>query len=469
MENKDKQFYNAKHKFVLNFNIIKKVLLLGSIVSFVILINLEIPEVYKMLYIEPAVYAIILGVFINNKIVLGNSSCILFIMYFIKLCILPITTVLGDFTSIVSSSIFNYYWDDACIYIALEWIIVAISYNIASRYCLKRKMETQVSLKTRDDKNHINFKLHPFYYIAVFGLIMLCIILAGLNRNLLSSFFLIWQLEDNTAASFGGPTWYMFKTFIELVKPLFFFLIVVKIYNSKLPAKMVLLLGVSILASIILTEYRILSILTGLTILTFTLLKYRNHTFINKIVKIIVLVLSVIAIYYMTTRGESSNQSMSNFGRLLDIYLGGYIVASASCSVQLENGLFMFLNDTASGSFLLRHILGSSLSTTTDAINLALNEGAQGTFYEMMVQAKDFFGIFAPIAIFLCILFIAKMDIHIEKEQNDLYRMIYIFCGISVSIFMVMYTYSMISNFIIYKCFIWLLIISIDRRLRIKS
>ncbi|MGN8791801.1 hypothetical protein [Acidaminococcus fermentans] len=469
MERKGKLLYSAKHRFVLNFNIIKKILLLGSIISFGILLNLEIPEVYQMLYIEPVVYAVILSIFINDKILIGNSSCILVIMYFIKLCILPITTVLGDFTSIVSSLIFNYYWDDACIYIALEWIIVAISYNIASKYCIKRKTDIQILLQTNDNKNHINFKLHPFYYISVFGLILLCIVLAGLNRNLFSSFFLIWQLEDNTAASFGGPTWYMFKTFVELVKPLFFFLISIKIYNSKFPAKMALLLGISFLASIILTEYRILSILTGLTILTFVLLKYRNHTIINNIIKTSVVVLSTIAIYYMTTHGEISNQSVSNFGRLLDIYLGGYIVAAASCSVQLENGLFMFLNDTASGSFLLRHILGNSLSTTTDAINLALNEGAQGTFYEMMVQAKDFFGIFAPIGIFLCVLFIVKMDENVEKEQNDLYRMIYIFCGMSVSIFMVMYTYSMITNFIIYKCFVWLLIISIDRRLRIKD
>lgn len=469
MKKTGEEFCAEENKLVLNFNIIKKILLIGSVISFFILLNLEIPEVYTMLYIEPVVYAITLGVFINDKIIIGNSSCILFIMYFIKLCILPITTVLGDFTSIVSSSIYNYYWDEACIYIALEWVIVAISYYIASKYCIKRKINNQAFLQTKDDKNIINFKLHPFYYIAVIGLILLCTALVGLNRSLLSSFFFIWQLEDDTAASLGGPTWYMFKTFVEWVKPLFFFLIVVKIYNSRLPAKMVLLLGVSLLASIILTEYRILSILTGLTILTFTLLKYKNYAIVNNIVKIGVLVLSTIAIYYMTTHGESANQSISNLGRLLDIYLGGYIVAAASCSVQLEDGLFMFLNDTASGSFLLRHIFGSSLYTTTDAINFALNEGAQGTFYEMMIQAKDFFGVFAPLAIFLCVLFIGKMDAHVKNEQNDLYRMIYILCGTSVSMFMVMYTYSMISNFIIYKCFIWILIISIDRRIRIKE
>lgn len=441
---------------------------IGSIVSFFILFELDVPSYYKMICIEPIVYVVLLNIFVKPRYLIGIGSITLVCMYFVKLCLVPITTVLGGFTSIVATNIFTFYWDDGCLYIALEWIIVSCAIRIFGMYYRhKQKNALAVSINN-SDKNIVSITFHPVYYTIVIMFTLVILALIALNSQLLSSFFFIWGMEDDSAASAGGPTWFMFKTFVEWVKPMLFFWFTVKLFQIHLKqGKAVILLCLAVVAASIMTEYRILSILTGLTIIGFLIGKYKKSKFIGNSIKIICISALVFAVIQMTTHGESINQSLANVGRLFDIYCGGYIVAAASCSVDLQDGFLMFFNDTANGSFLLRYLWGP-FYTTTDVINLSLNSGAEGTFYEMMVQCKDFFGIFAPFAITLCVWFILSMDNKARKESIDLYRLFYIFCGLSVAFFMVMYTFSMITNFIIFKCFIWLIFIAIDRKIKLK-
>lgn len=447
-----KQYNDIDFKAVLNPNRLILLLTIGSILSLGILLIIGIPSEYNMLYVEPIVYIICLRLFVRAKNLVGVGGLALVSMYFIKLCIVPITTTLGNFTTIVSTSIFSYYWDEGCFYIAMEWFIVSAAIKIISSKC--NLLSNCMEYLDYRGKNDLSIKKHPIFYSAMFGLIGICLFLTLINRSLLSSFFFLWEMEDGTAASAGGPTWFMFKVFVEWVKPMFFFWLTLKIFASRISfLKISLLLLVTIFSSILMTEYRILSLLTGITILSYILSKYHNYKFLGNAIKMVGVFGGIYCVYILTTHGEAISQSLANLGRLLDIYCGGYIVAAASCSVQLENGIFYFIQDTLSGSFLLRNLFGP-FDTTTDAINMALNSGAKGTFYEMMVQCKDFFGILAPIAIGLCVYFILKMDINAKYEKIEMYRMFYVFCGISTAFFMVMYTFSMITNFILWKCFL---------------
>lgn len=451
------------YKDIFNPGRIITFLTIGAVASFFILCNMDIPSHYAIIRMEPIVYVVMLTIFVRARHLIGLGSITLVCMYFVKLCIVPITTILGDFTSIVASYIFSFYWDEGCFYIALEWTIVACSIRIFGTYYKDwRKNHSPI------EKQRLSVRDHFFYYFIVLALSFTIIVLIGLNSSLITSIFFIWNLEDDTAASTGGPTWYMFKTFLEIVKPMIFFWIACLLTQSSIKhGKSFLLILLALIASVIMTEYRILSILTGLTILVYVIWKYGSSKMVGNGIKIGALILLVPSVIQMTTHGESLNQSLENMGRLFDIYCGGYIVAAASCSVKLEDGLLMFLHDTANGSFLLRHIWGT-LYSTTDAINFALNSGAEGTFYELMVQCKDFFGVFSPFAVAACIWFIFLMDVKSRKEDIDLYKMFYIFCSMAIGFFMVMYTYSMVTNFIIFKCCVWILFIALDRRIKAK-
>lgn len=446
---------------------------IGAFICFIMLILIGVPSKYSALYLEPIIYIFFLHLFIRPRFLIGIGSIVLISMYFVKLCILPITTVLGDFTTIVASSIYNEYWNEACFYIALEWAIVSLSVRVIGGHYLNkisRYVSNNIEYSVNNSyKNIISFKNNPVYYFALCAFLGVLALLIMINRNLLSAVFFIWQMEDDSAAAGGGPVWFMFKNFIEWARPMLLFWIVVKIYNLKFEfGKIFIIMGIAFLSSIIMTEYRILSLIMGVTIVGFTIGKFNKFRVLSRLLKIIIGLLLIAAIYMLTTHGDEMNQTFSNLGRLLDIYCGGFLVAAASCSVHMDDGILMFIFDTVSANPLSHRIFGN-IPTTTDVINSALNASAKGTFYELMVQAKDFFGVFSPIAVGLCIFFLMKMDFYTLTENVDLYRIFYIFCAVSVALFMVMYTYSMVTNFIIYKCLVWIIIIAVDRHIRIKA
>lgn len=464
---------NFDYKAIINPNTLLWGVSIGACICFILLILIGVPVQYSALYVEPIIYILFLNLFIKPRFIIGLGTSALIFMYFVKLCILPISTVLGDFTTIVASSIYNEYWNEACFYIAVEWVIVSFSVRIIGGHYLNKisrlKSNDSESYSKKPDKEIMTFKNHPVYYLALGLFLGILTLLIIINSNLLSAIFFIWEMEDDTVAAGGGPVWFMFKNFIVWAQPLFFFWITVKIYNSKFRVgKFFTLLCLAFFSSIIMTEYRILSLIIGVTIFGFTIGKFNKFRIMSKILKIITGVFLLLTIYMLTTHGDDMNQTYANLGRLLDIYCGGFLVAAASCSVHMDDGILMFIFDTVSAN-PLSHLIFGDIPTTTDVINSALNASAKGIFYELMVQAKDFFGVFSPIAVGLCIFFLMKMDFYTSTEDVDLYRLFYIFCAVSVALFMVMYTYSMVTNFIIYKCLVWLIVIAVDRHVRIKA
>ncbi|SHK08878.1 hypothetical protein [Megasphaera elsdenii] len=451
---------------IVNPKLLLFILTLGAVVCFVGILLIDVPSAYTMLYMGPVVYLVCLTLFVRPRYLFGLGTCILISMYFIKLCILPITTVLGNFTTTVSSAIYTYYWAEGCLYIFLEWFIVSAAIRLIGSHYVKKMQKTIEKEEVSTDK--MTFSRHSFYYFALFTMLAIVVVLIGLNTNLLSAFFFAWELEDDTIGASGGAIWFMFKNFVEWVKPLFLFWLVIKIYNAPFrQGKMPMLLIIATISTIVMTEYRILSLITGLTIFGFVLGKYNRFKIIGQVLKLCCLAGMFFLVYELTTHGVDLNQTLGNLGRLLDGYCGGYIVAAASASVQMSDGFIMFIHDTVSANPLY-HTLFGNITTTTEVINSSLNATAKGTFYELMVQAKDFFGVFAPFAVGLCIFFIMKMDFNALTEEIEIYRLFYVFCGVAIGLFMVMYTYSMVTNFIIYKCFVWLVIIALDRRITLR-
>lgn len=438
-------------------------LLLFSIICLFILFFIGVPKNYALLYFEPVVYIVGLLFFIQNKMLIGLGSKLLIALYFIKLCVIPITTVIGDFTTPISYDIYYPHWNEACLYIALEWIIIAFSIRTLSlKYLNKLEQEgSHLKAVTEIKSNHL------FFTSVTVILMTICIFLLVTSNYLRYEFYWIWT-EDSTGivSSIGGAKYYIFKTFVEIVRPLFLLGFVIYINSSRLKhGKVVLTILVALLAGVVMTEYRILALLTSVTIVVYILAKNIDKSILLAIVKVAVGVLGVLAVFWLVTGGDSLNKTLGNLCRVLDNYCGGYMVTAGACSVHMKNGFEMFFHDIASGSYLIKSII-RDLVTTTDVINQALNPGAIGSFYELIVQCKDFFGIFMPVAIYLVVKFVVYMDYRAMVEKDELYSLLYLFCAIGTAVTILMYTYSMVVNFIVFKCLIWIIIIWIDKHWR---
>lgn len=445
-------------KSILNQNIVYTFLLLASIASFAWMMVMEIPEAYRVIRWCPFIYVVTLVLFVRAEKLIGIGSMTICVLYFVKLCIDPVTSVLGHFFSIVDTDIVTRNWNQACFFLSLEWIIIAFTLWCRSPVYIKR-------LKRKSDIK-INSKHGPIMFFGFFLSVLSLGIYIGFPtiRNLL---FFIWQEDSSSLAANSGPFLYLFKIFFELGKPIFLFWLYWKIdlirKNYIRRTLQLLLIGFTF---VLMSDYRILSILEATTmLLLFFMKKHGNKKQKNIFIKVLFAVVAIYGVFMLTTQNDIRNKSLVNLCRLMDIYTGGFMVATAGLNVQLENGITMFFHDIFNGSYILVGIFGRMFSTT-DAINAAINASAKGTFFESIIQARAMFGPFYPIAIGLVADFVIRMDYHSAKTEDTLYKLVFVMCGFSTAVFMLMYTYTMIINFIVYKAMVWLMFVWLDKRIR---
>lgn len=445
-------------KSILNQNIAYTMLLLLAIASFVWMLAVEIPKQYEMIKWSPLVYAIGLILFIRPNKLIGVASLALCVLYFVKLCVNPITSVLGQFFSIVDRSIVIKNWNHGCFLLGLEWIIIAFTIFIRSSFFVDKLSRIEIGKKAID---HDRIK---FFGIFFCGISFVIYMIFPAIRNLL---FFIWQDDTSMLAANSGPFLYIFKIFFEIGKPILLFWLYWRIslikYSIKRKIGQIILIGFTFS---FMSDYRIMSILEGTAMLILFLQSNVTKKCGKTIIKIAFSMIAIYAIFMLTTHNDVRNKNLTNLCRLMDIYTGGFMTATAGLNVELDNGFIMFLHDIFNGSYILTGLFGGMYSTT-DAINASVNASAKGIFFESIIQARAMFGPLYPLAIALVADFVIRMDYHSVRTMDVLHKLFYIMCGVSTAVFMVMYTYTMIVNFVLYKAFIWLLIVWFDKHVRV--
>lgn len=445
-------------KNILNQNIAYTVLFLLSIVSFIWLYVTEIPEEYKMIMWAPLAYAFGLILFVRPNKLMGIASLSVCILYFVKLCVDPITSVLGQFFSIVDRNIVLTNWNHACVLLAFEWIIVAFTIWLRSPIYSKRLAE---AVPEKNVGNHSQLK---FWGVLFCGISFAIYLMFPRVRNLLC---FIWQEDKSALAANSGPFLYLFKIFFEIGKPIFLFWLYWKIdlirSSAKRRAGQILLIGITFA---LVSDYRIMSLLEATAMLLVFLQNNIKKKCEKAIIKATFLIVALYCVFLLTTHNDVRNKSLVNLCRLMDIYTGGFMTATAGLNVKFNNGISMFFHDIYNGSYILVGVFGR-LYSTTDAINAAINASAKGIFFESIIQARAMFGSFYPLAIVFLADFVIRMDFYSVKTTDILYKVIYVMCGFTAAVFMIMYTYTMIINFIIYKAFVWLLFTWIDKHIRL--
>lgn len=452
-------------KSVINQNALYAFLLFGALASFVWMLFAQFSSEYSAIRFAPIAYALTLILFIRPNRLVGIASNALCILYFIKLCVDPIVSVIGDFYTIVSYSIVVKNWNKGCFLLCFEWFIVAFVLWFRSPKYLS-KIEEREFLEYGEHDAFASQHRQILFWALIFCAFALIIYLAfPVIRN---EIFWIWQNDTSELAANSGPFFYLFKIFFELGKPLLiFYLFYVADKRIKGKRKQIVQFVLIIITFTLLSDYRILSILEATTLLiVFMMRRYHENKSRNVLVKILFIIVIFYAVINLTTHNDALNQTARNACRLLDIYTGGFMTATAGQEVHFSNGPMMFLHDLFDGSYILGGIFGH-LPSTTEAINAAVNTSAKGIFFESIVQARAMFGPFYPIAIGLVTDFVTRMDYHSAIEKDTLYKTIFIMCGFTTAIFMLMYTYTMIVNFIVWKACIWLLILKVDKSLSI--
>lgn len=438
---------------------IKTFIFIGVIFSAILLALMEIQDEYSAIRVLPYAYGLLLAIVIRNENYSKFGSLALIILYFFKMCILPIVLAYGEFYSQIDRNIYMPHWNEAIYYAIIEWLTVSLSILIY-RYFFNRKLARK--LKSIEGMKRINKKYEknltiPFILITMF---IFQILLIVINRDLLNYTYFIW--ESATATQYV-PTYYLYKITFEVFRIMFVLYLVYILFEKGFIFKRTisfLILGVNI---IIMSEFRIIGIF--ILIVAYLYMGYKDKGYAKYyIFSLIIIASSLIIFIFIYTSSMQTNLMIS---RVFNIYFGGYMVMATGLSIDMKNGLEIFFNDIWNGNLLLTAIWGTKYSST-DIMNANVNREAIGTFYQLYVQSKAFFGYFAPLAVSFCIWFIFYIEHKLTLDQNTFHKVLYLFIIISTSIFIIMYSFTMVVNFILFRMMFILLIIYINRRIYLR-
>lgn len=455
---------------ILNFNSCYLILIILSILLSIYMIILPLDNRYLAIKLVPIAYTIFILIFVNKNTIIGIGSASLIVLYFFRMCLVPLISAYGNFYHDTDISLYIHNFNLACILMIIECFTVFTS----AKYFQKKYRKKLINIQNNIKKNELlTFNRNPFLYIILFFLMGTSIILFFIYpqlRGYFRFFFISNELSFELLKKFEkgisslGPIYYIAKTLFEFTRPLFFFFILHKILNNKkLKGKKLYSLILTGIAFSFVSGEQIHSIFVAIICIYNILINTKSKSRVLKIcLPACVIVFVGYGLYTFSSAGTPKMIS-----RAIQNYFGGPVVMAAGLGVKADNPIVYFFNDIYNGSSLLVGIFGSRMSTT-DLINGYVNSAAYGTFFSFIIQSKFFFEYFAPCAVVFIVGFIYKMDFDTEKFDNDFYRMIYQYISFSVSVFLIMYTFTMVVNYIIYSILGYVIIIFLDKKVRYK-
>lgn len=455
---------------VLNFNSYYVMLVILSLLLSIYMLILPIDYSYLAIKLVPIAYTIFILIFVNKNTVIGIGSASLIVLYFFRMCLVPLVSAYGNFYHDTDISLYVHNFNLACILMIIECFTVFAS----AKYFQKKYRKKLINYQKNVNKNKLlTFSKNPFLYMILYFFMSMSIVLFlkyPQLRGYFRFFFISNELSFELLKKFEkdvsslGPIYYIAKTLFEFTRPLLFFFILHKILNNKkLKGKKFYSLILTGIAFAFVSGEQIHSIFVAIICIYNILINTRSK---SKILKICLPACVIIFVGYgLYTFSSAGTPKM--ISRAIQNYFGGPVVMATGLGVKADNPIIYFFNDIYNGSSLLVGIFGSRVSTT-DLINRYVNPAAYGTFFSFIIQSKFFFEYFAPCTVVFIVKFIYKMDFDTEKFDNDFYRMVYQYISFSVSVFLIMYTFTMVVNYIIYSILGYIIIIFLDKKVRCK-
>lgn len=422
----------------------------------IILVMMQMDKPYSSIKILPLMYFLGLVLFVSKENYSRFSSVLLIILYFFKMNVLPILLAYGEFYSEIYESIYLPHWNEAIFYSIIEWYTVAISLTLSLKLYKNHKRRI-VIMKRLSTKRFIHSNLT--FPIMISFLILILGSLVIINRDLLNYTYFIWQTATEAQPS---PTYYIYMVLFEVARIVFVLYIVRVLYVNKMPfmrvsASFILLANLCVMSS-----FRIISIF--IFIVAYVYMAYKDKKYLKFYIAIMAIFLAGAVLFIMIVTSNMKSNIM--ISRVFNIYFGGYMVMATGLSIDMEESIRIFLNDIWNGNLLLTAIWGTKYSST-DVMNANVNRTAIGTFYQLYVQSKAFFGFLAPVPISMITWFLTFIENKFTFDEYEYHKILYLFVIISVSFFMIMYSLTMVINFILYRLSLILLMIYINNRIRI--
>lgn len=424
----------------------KKALLVLSVVSMFMMTIMDYDADYKITILMPLVYCFLTGVYFKeDKLNYGPCSKALMGFYGFRMCVLPVLCAYGNFWLEADKSLIMTKYNLGILYICIEFLVVILSLL----YYNRKFNDSRLFLS---NSNRVNVPRHSLFTKAVLALSLLFIFLfifIGPDYFHFITSEMDEVLREEEPVGHSG-FWYLEDFVCILARPLLSFLIVCYCLKKKNPKGYFIIFFVILFNFLFVSDRRIFSLLISGTCIYYIISTTRNKKFritLNVIMTIGAIFMIYACLFFQINAGEEM------LSRTVQHYFSGPSL----------NALALIANEKY--SYTITHFL--KLMWNCSFILCAFFSSFPGTKeYEMIfgfvawtpmfMDCVRYFGVLAPLFLIIFVKFIVNCDRRIKNTNETLYKMTYMFLGITTSCYMIMYNlhlvlYFLLSSNLIYR------------------
>lgn len=413
----------------------KSILLLAGLISFFVMANMKFDKDFILTLLLPLFFAICVKLFYKDKIIpYGPCSKCLMIFYTFRMCILPIICAWGNFYIEISKNDYIGYYNIAILSICLEFLIVILSVNYFSKKYQKRTSEIMLV------NNH-----------RTISWIVACMVVLFLMCYFFLSGRYYYFIADEMKNAFEveevvqNRVYYIMDMLSNMGRPLLSFILIYYGLNKKGWIGVGLIIIVCAFNLLVLSDRRIYSLLISGVSLYYILTQVRSK-FVTRLSTITLLISISLTIYMCFYFQIGDGDEM--ISRTFQHYFSGPSLTAIAFAAdnRYHYDLFDFWKLLFNDFQTLTAIFKSY--EIKDAYVSVFGFG-KGIWTPMFAGAIRFFGIFAPIFPIFFVKLVSYFDFKIRGEKDVIYKMTYMFLGVTLSCYMVMYTLELIIYFVL--------------------
>lgn len=444
----------------INLKVLKIILQIISIVSFVAMIVIPYDVEFKSTTILPIFYLLTISFVAKNEIS-GIGTLAVILVYAFRMCILPIICAIGNFYLEPSKSIYIEYYFEAIILMCVENAIVFVSlvYYNKKRLCHSYRG----TYKVRANGNLLN----AISVITIFAFVLLIVA----NPDFMGMFHLASfdiASADSIQETYGtlqnlGYKYYLFALFVIFARPIISFFLTYKLLKFDNMFATLLAICISVMNIFIYTDRRIYSLLIGGICMIQIIFHFRKR--MTKKVFILVLVLLVVLTLFYSFMGEDTPYRIA---RKFQRYFSGPTLTAIGIAVNQRffQGPIVFLKLLFNNSFILSGLFGS-FEVPNRVIELCGSAG-KSIWTPMTIGSIQYFSILFPVVLILVTKFVVKLDeVASEFGRNDMKIMLLNYMSLSLAVYMIMYSVELVIYNLCFFCLVYLPLIKCDSKIYI--
>ncbi|MCI8413849.1 MAG: hypothetical protein HFE47_07160 [Clostridia bacterium] len=430
---------------IYGFNAIKPIAVFLSVVCFLCLLFAEQRTQYVGVIFLPLCFFIIVAVFNTRRNINGLGGFLVYCAYMLRFTVFPLIIVLGEYRADVSSDIYEPYFNQACVIMIIECMAVFLLLTLFGKRQGRKKVKKR-TLHDVSDKieklcgNHfLKLITVVFFVYNCFMYIRYPTLLSLYWRSIFirSDDYIRLVALQHLISTIPGFLYYPFKLSAELLRYFITAILVVRVNKNKKTVikNWILTIIIAFFAFSLLSSEQINSIIIGISIVYYMVLKYHRHS--KRIILFGLMAFCIATIFVFVSIADVTD--IGSIGRIINNYFNGPV--NTAIAIHMKENHFVGLENLINDFLDAIPIIGRL--TGTVSVNTFYGEiyNMQGAIIPMCGYGYYFFGYIGcwlPAALVICT--VNLFDKILLQKLGAEYKIIVTVAVIHMAICVFMYT-----------------------------